>query len=807
MAKKPTYKELEQRIQGLEIELTQHNKAKDWLKLFSHSFESSLDGLAMGNIEKKITYVNEAFSKMFGYSKEEIVGKEITFLYTDDQMPLVKKALTLTMKGGWNGELMGKKKDGTLFPVWISSSRVLDEKGNIVAHMASHRDITEQKQIAESMRKSEEKYRSLFENSKDAITIATRNGKYIAYNQSFLDLLGYTKEDMMDMKAEEKYLDPKDRERFKREVEKKGAVTDFEVMLKKKDDTLIYALITATLWHAPDQSILGYQGIIRDITSQKLAEEALRESEEKWRTVFEQSKDAISITARNGEFVDANQAFLDLFGYSKEEIQKSNSIERYASPEEREKFTKKVEEKGSVKDYEMTLRRKNGEEMIVLCSSALRCASDGRILGYQTMVRDITQERKTLEALRESEVQKQAILDASIDRIRLVDKNCRIIWANRTHERDRNIAPEDLIGKTCHEVFHGRKRPCPNCSAKMAFKSGKMEHTVLILPSTENKNEKTYIDFYAVPIKNESGDILHCIQVTRDITDHVLADEAMQKSEEKYRTILENINEGYYEIDIAGNFTFFNDALCTILGYSRDELMDVKNRKFIGTKTSKRAYKAFNKVYKTGKPNTLVGAKIMRKDGKIRIIETSASLMKDKDGYPIGFRGIVRDVTEHRQAEEKIRKREAELESLNKQLISTNKALSVLAKNLNVTQKQSEKRVIQRIRKYIIPIIERIQKGKSIKKIKTDLHLLNEYVENLASGLGGGAHIDLSLSSAELRVASLIGNEMTSKEIAKQLYISLPTVATHRRNIRKKLDLHHSGMNLKAFLKSEFEKK
>ena len=807
MDKKPTYKELKKRIQELETELTQHKKAKDWLKLFSHSFESSPDGLAMGNIEKRITYVNEAFAKMFGYSKEEAIGKEVTSLYIEDQIPLVEEALKSTMKGSWNGELMGKKKDGTRFPVLISSSRVLDEKGNIVSHMASHRDITKQRQIEESMRKSEEKYRTLFENSKDAISIATRNGKYIAYNQSFLDLFGYTEEDMIDMKAEEKYFYPRDRERFKREVEKKGSVTDFDMILKKKDGTVIYALITATLWYAPDKSIVGYQGIIRDITSKKLAEEALRESEEKWRAVFEQSRDAISITARNGKYVDANRAFLDLFGYTQEEIQSSNSIERYAYPEDREKFTKEVEEKGSVKDYELRLRKKNGEEMIALCSSTLRCAPDGSILGYHNMVQDITQKRKILEALRESEAQKQAILDASIDRIRLVDRDMRIIWANRTHERDRNIAPENLIGETCHEVFFGRKRPCPECKTKAAFKSGKIEHTVLIRPLAKNTDERIFIDFYAVPIKNASGDIVHCIQVTRDITEQLETEKALRKSEEKYRNILESIEEGYYELDLAGNLIFFNDSLCKILDYSKDELLGMNNRKLMDAKTSKRTYKTFNKVYKTGKPNNLVGLEIMRKNGKTRTIETSASLMKDMDGHLKGFRGIVRDVTERRQAEARIRKREVELESLNKQLISTNKALSVLAKNLNLTQKQSEKRVIQRIKKYILPIIERIQKGRSIKKIRGDLNLLTEYVNNLASGLGSGTHIDLSLSSAELRVASLIGKGMSSREISKHLFVSLPTVSTHRRNIRKKLDLHHSGMNLKAYLKSEFEKK
>ena len=802
MAEKPTYKELKQRIQELEKEIVQHKKVKNALTLFSHSIEGSNDTIAIGNTENNIIYVNEVFARMFGYSRKELKGKELAFIYPDDQKPLLEKAFKTTMEGGWTGELIGKKKDGTLIPVSVSSSRVLDDQGNVIGYMANHRDITQQKQTAEALRKSEEKYRTLFENSKDAIYISTRSGKFIAFNQSFLDLFGYTKNEMRTINAIDLYIDPNDRVTFLHEVEKKGSVKSHEVKLQTKDGAEIYVLNSTTVRKAHDGSILGYQGIIRDITKQKLAEEALRESEEKWRSVFEQSGDPIAITTRNGEFVDANQSFMDLFGYTK-----SNVIELYAHPEDRIRFTKEIEEKGSVKDYELMLRKTNGEEIIALCSSTLRRAPDGSILGYQSIVRDITQKRKTLEALRKSEAQKKAILDASIDRIRLVDRDMRIIWSNQTTVRSLNVDPEDLVGEFCYQVFVSRDTPCPECPTIKALKSGNIEHGILYKPRSKFFKEETHWDNYAVPIKNESGDIESLIQITRNITEQMRAEKALRKSEEKYRTILESINEGYYEVDLAGNITFFNDATCAILGYSRDELMDTKKLKYTDEKTSKKTYKAFNNVYKTGKPKSLFDVKIIRKDGKNRTIEASASLMKDSGDHPIGFRGIIRDVTERKQAEERLRKREVELESLNKQLIATNKALSVLAKNLDITQKQSEKRVIQRIRKYIIPIIERLQKGKNIKRHKADLDLLGDYVKNLVSGLASDMHIDLSLSASELRVASLIRNGIPSKKIAKQLFISLPTVTTHRRNIRRKLDLQNSGINLTAYMKSEFDQK
>ena len=280
MATTPTYEELEQKVTELEKEAVQRKEVKDALTLFSHSFESSIDGIAMGNTENRITYVNEAFARMFGYSREELVGKEIAFIYAEDQIPMLEEALKITMEGGWTGELIGKKKDGTQFPVSVSSSRVLDDQGIFIAHMASQRDITRQNQIMEALRESEEKYRRLFEDSRDAVYITTREGKLIEANQSFLDLFCITREEIPDLNVRQLYVNPDDRQSFQKQIEKNGSVKDFEVKLRKKDGTEMDCLFTSTAWQASDGSTLGYHGIVRDITERKKTEQALREREE-----------------------------------------------------------------------------------------------------------------------------------------------------------------------------------------------------------------------------------------------------------------------------------------------------------------------------------------------------------------------------------------------------------------------------------------------------------------------------------------------------------------------------------------------
>jgi diguanylate cyclase (GGDEF)-like protein/PAS domain S-box-containing protein len=142
------------------------------------------------------------------------------------------------------------------------------------------------------------------------------------------------------------------------------------------------------------------------------------------------------------------------------------------------------------------------------------------------------------------------------------------------------------------------------------------------------------------------------------------AEEKLRESEEKYRTILENIEDGYYEVDLAGNLTFFNDSMCRIWGYPKEELMGMNDRQYTDQENAERLFQAFNKVYRTGEPRRECDWGIIRKDGTKRYLEASVSLRKDASGKPIGFRGIVRDITERKEAEERLRESEERFRQL-----------------------------------------------------------------------------------------------------------------------------------------------
>jgi len=130
--------------------------------------------------------------------------------------------------------------------------------------------------------------------------------------------------------------------------------------------------------------------------------------------------------------------------------------------------------------------------------------------------------------------------------------------------------------------------------------------------------------------------------------------ETLRKSEERYRTILQGIEDGYYEVDIAGNLTFFNDSVCELLGYFREDLMGMNSRQYTDEESGKKLYRAFNEVFLTGRPTKAFNWEVTRKDGSKRFLEVSVTLMKDTTGKPVGFRGIARDLTHRKRAEEEL---------------------------------------------------------------------------------------------------------------------------------------------------------
>ena len=265
-----------------------------------------------------------------------------------------------------------------------------------------------------------------------------------------------------------------------------------------------------------------------------------------------------------------------------------------------------------------------------------------------------TERKQAEEALRESEERYRVLFEEARDGIALADADTGILL-------DCNQALADLIGRKRAELIGQHQAilhpPSSNNTGlsttfkkHLTNKKGQVLETQVLTVTGEIRE----VEIKANLLYLQGRKMLQGI--FRDITERKQAEEALRKSEEKYRSIIENMQEGYFENDLAGNFIFFNDALCRIIGYPREELIGKNNRQYTDEKTAKKIYQVYNRIYRTGEPSKGIEEEYIRKDGTKLFAELSVSLISDAEGKPIGFRGIARDVTERKRAEEALQR-------------------------------------------------------------------------------------------------------------------------------------------------------
>ncbi len=254
------------------------------------------------------------------------------------------------------------------------------------------------------------------------------------------------------------------------------------------------------------------------------------------------------------------------------------------------------------------------------------------------------------EKLRRSEQEKRAILDSMSEHVLLLDKDMKIIWSNMALQKYFNMPPEKIAGRYCFEALYNKSATCSSCPSLKAIQTGQHQEYERI-----DSAGKIWT-FRGNPVFDGKGAVIGAVEIVTNITERKSSEEALRQSEARYRDIIENMDDGYFENDLQGNFTFVNEAMIRIYGYSREELLRLNHREYTTQLEAKRIFKAYNELYQTGIPVKIFDYEIIRKDGEIRQLEVSTSLVYDKFGHPVSFRGIDRDVTERKKMEEEKKK-------------------------------------------------------------------------------------------------------------------------------------------------------
>ena len=264
----------------------------------------------------------------------------------------------------------------------------------------------------------------------------------------------------------------------------------------------------------------------KEASEGRLSREAILRSEERYRTLFNESRDAIYITSREGVFVDANQAGLELFGYAREEmIGKINVRELYVNPGERDRFREEIEKSFALKNFPVKLRKRNGEAMECLLTSTVCRSPSGEVSGYQGIIRDVTEFTQARKALQESEIRYRAMVEAFDGLIYICSRDFRVEYMN---QRFIERTGYDGTGELCYKAIHERDSICPWCVNEQVF-SGETVRWELLSPKDQHW-------FYVVntPIRYADGRVFKQSMML-DITDRKEMEEAVRRSSEKVK--------------------------------------------------------------------------------------------------------------------------------------------------------------------------------------------------------------------------------------------------------------------------------
>jgi len=633
--------------------------------------------------DKQLIFINRRGEELTGYTRDELMGRDLwDFVHPGDRARLQASAAR-RMAGeqiftSFTARL--QRKNGEVRDAEFFVERV-DYQGQ-PAIFGIARDITEKKRTEEALQERDEQLRSLADNLPLGMVyqvVREPDGKrrYIHVSAGVEVIHELHPDDVLrDPGLLYSQILPEDLPRVI-EAEEHSHLTRSHFSIETRIRTPSGKERCVLLRSAPRTLSGGrtlWDGIELDITATKHADEELKSaydqltasqeelrsqfdqlresqeqiasSEEKYRTLVEHTEDGVFII-RDGIHLFVNEPYAAMLGYTAEELT-GTPFDRLVAPEDREiVVSHNLHRLSGVtlsESYEFSLLHRNGTGRVRVKIRAGTGTYQGRQVTIGTL-RDITEEQRQKTALAESEARYRSLTELSGDVIMLFDRDLRHIYVNPVAEQISGIPVSRFIGKTHAELgFPSDLVNLWEKSLRRAFSTGKRDRIEFLFPG-----RSIWIDWMVMPVRGNDGTVTEVITSSRDITDRKHAEEALRESERQYRTILDNLQDAYFRVDLNGNILMASPSAARMFGYnSVQELLGMPMQHLENTPHVHDELLGLLEKDGNIMDHTLEGR---RKDGTAFWVSINVQYYRDEHGQILGTEGIVRDITDRKRAE------------------------------------------------------------------------------------------------------------------------------------------------------------
>jgi len=481
---------------------------------------------------------NRPFAQDAGFNEpKELIGRDDYGMGWREQAEIYR-ADDLSVIASGKAKMMieepQKTPDGRI--IWLLTSKVplRDATGGISGVLGTYMDITEYRNAKESIRESEEKYRAFFATSKDCVFITSKDGRFVDFNDETPAFFGYRdREEFWAVNIGDLYSNASERQEHIRAIEQSGFVKEYPVDLRKKDGSIIHVLVTSIARKDISGKVIGFQGTIKNITEQRRAEEALRESEERFRGITERISDLIFIVDPEGYLTFVSPSVISILGFPPESYIGKRAGPDITHAEDIVNIEKAVErlKNGSLEEQIEFQMPKSDGSYAVFDGTGTPVFTHGMYAGVQVVARDITERKRAEVALTQSEERYRTLSEASPDQIFIIGRDDIMKYANTAALKLFRLPFDQVIGRPRKYLFPPEIAKSQDASLQKAFETGERVRSEERIKFGE---QEFWIDINQVPLKDKAGHVTSVLGIARDITDRKRAEEALKESNERY---------------------------------------------------------------------------------------------------------------------------------------------------------------------------------------------------------------------------------------------------------------------------------